>query len=103
MLNLFNFFQTCVPFSFELFGYDFILTEEGRPLLLEINSNPCLDRPCPLLEALIPNVIEDSLKLSIDLVVPKKHFSGTKKEDRVNRFVPIYNSLIPVDLPCPSV
>ncbi len=30
-------------FSFEIFGYDFMIDETGHPWLIEVNTNPCLE------------------------------------------------------------
>lgn len=29
-------------FTFEIFGYDFMIDETGHPWLIEVNTNPCL-------------------------------------------------------------
>lgn len=40
--------------QFEIFGYDFMIDENMRVYLIEVNTNPCLDTsPCPLLQRLI--------------------------------------------------
>ena len=44
-------------YSFEIFGYDFILDEEGTPWLIEVNTNPCIELSSPLLSQLIPRMI----------------------------------------------
>ena len=51
---------------FEIFGYDFILDENYRPYLLEINSNPGLEISSPLINQLLPRMIDDAFKLTID-------------------------------------
>ncbi len=51
---------------FEIFGYDFILDENYRPYLLEINSNPGLEISSPLISQLLPRMIDDAFKLTID-------------------------------------
>jgi len=50
----------------EIFGYDFILDENIRPWLIEVNTNPCLEESSGLLRKLIPRMIDDSLKLTLD-------------------------------------
>lgn len=55
---------------FELFGLDFMITDDPgidrRVKLIEINENPCLERVCPLLSALIPRVIDDTFDIVMD-------------------------------------
>ena len=51
---------------FEIFGYDFILDENYRPFLLEINTNPGLEISSPLINQLLPRMIDDAFKLTID-------------------------------------
>ena len=51
---------------FEIFGYDFILDENYKPYLLEINSNPGLEISSPLISQLLPRMIDDAFKLTID-------------------------------------
>lgn len=41
-----------------------------RPWLIECNSNPCLELSCPLLAQLIPAVIENTLRISVDSLAP---------------------------------
>ena len=55
-------FKNC----FEIFGYDFILDENYKPYLLEINSNPGLEFSSPLIKKLLPRMIDDAFKLTID-------------------------------------
>ena len=51
---------------FEIFGYDFILDENYNPFLLEINTNPGLEISSPLINQLLPRMIDDAFKLTID-------------------------------------
>ena len=44
-------------FCFELFGYDFIIDEEFKVWLIEINTNPCLEESSKLLKMLLPRMI----------------------------------------------
>lgn len=56
----------------EIFGYDFILDENQKPWLIEVNTNPCLEESSTLLRNLIPRMIDDSLKLTVDVIFPPK-------------------------------
>ena len=60
-INIFN-RKNC----FEIFGYDFIIDEDFNPYLLEINTNPGLEISSPLIKMLLPRMIDDAFKLTID-------------------------------------
>ena len=53
-------------YCFEIFGYDFILDENYQPYLLEINTNPGLEISSPIIDELLPRMIDDALKLTVD-------------------------------------
>ena len=53
---------------FEIFGYDFMFDEYYNPFLLEVNTNPGLEISSPLIEMLIPRMIDDAFKITIDKV-----------------------------------
>ena len=61
-------------YCFEIFGYDFILDENYQPYLLEINTNPGLEISSPLINELLPRMIDDAFKLTID-----KEFTRSNK------------------------
>ena len=53
--------------------------EEFKTYLIEVNTNPCLELGCPLLARLIPNMVENSLRLVVDpLFPPPENFSQKK-------------------------
>lgn len=55
---------------FEIFGYDFIIDSMFKPWLIEVNTNPCIELSSPLLEQIIPRMLDDALELTIDTVFP---------------------------------
>ena len=61
--------------TFEILGYDFMIDEDFKIYLIEANTNPCLDRCCPLLSRLIPSMIENSILIGLDpLFKPQSGF-----------------------------
>lgn len=49
-------------FSFEIFGYDFMIDEDLDPWMIEANTNPCFELSSPYLARLIPAMVENALK-----------------------------------------
>ena len=54
--------KTC----FELLGYDFLLDEDFRVWLLEVNQNPYLGTPNSFIGKLLPKMMNDLVNLVID-------------------------------------
>ena len=57
-------------YTFELFGLDFILDENLRPYLLEMNTNPWLELSSTYLSYLIPLIIESLVQVAVDPWIP---------------------------------
>jgi tubulin polyglutamylase TTLL1 len=49
-------------FSFEIYGYDFMLDDDFNPYMIEVNTNPCFELSSPHLARLIPAMVENALK-----------------------------------------
>lgn len=56
--------------SMEILGYDFMIDRKFRPWLIEVNTNPCLELASPLLSSLIPAMVENAFKISVDSIFP---------------------------------
>ena len=60
-------------FCFEIFGYDFILDNDFRPWILEINNNPGLGISSPVIQKLVPRMFDDALRLTLDKIFETKY------------------------------
>ena len=61
--------------SFEIYGFDFMLDEDFKVYLIEVNTNPCLETSCPLLQKLIPDMVDSGLKIALDPLYPPPSMS----------------------------
>ena len=71
--------KTTPVLCFEIFGYDFILDNDFKLWILEINNNPGLGISSPLIEKLIPRMLDDAFRLTID-----KIFNTRYSEECIN-------------------
>ena len=70
-------------YCFELFGFDFMLDADLNCWLIEVNTNPCLEESSKLLEILIPRMVDDMFKLTIDKVFNQNQ-SETPTQGKIN-------------------
>lgn len=78
---------------FEIFGFDFIVDSNFDTWLLEVNTNPCLEEPSPILGKLVPRMVNDALKLTIDTVFLPRKGQQSFERSEINIFeVPGYDS-----------
>ena len=63
-------------YQFEIFGYDFMLDEDFNVFLIEINTNPGLEESSPWIKIIVPRMLDDALRLTLDqLFEPKYDFN----------------------------
>ena len=67
--------------SFQIFGYDFIIDKEYNPWILEINDNPGIEISSELISHLIPRMLDDAMRLTIDKVFPTEYDKEVISED----------------------
>ena len=65
--------KTIPVLCFEIFGYDFILDSDFNPWILEINNNPGLGISSPVIQKLVPRMLDDAFRLTIDKVFDTKY------------------------------
>jgi hypothetical protein len=53
-------------YTFEIFGFDFMIDCDFQPFLIEINTNPGLEESSPLIKMLVPRMLDDALRLTVD-------------------------------------
>ena len=63
-------------YTFELLGYDFIIDELLNTVLIEVNTNPCLEESNKLLRHLLPRMIDDLLNIVSDPIFNNAHFTN---------------------------
>lgn len=61
---------------FEIFGFDFMLDADLTVWLIEANTNPCIEESSQLLRVLLPRMLDDAFKLTLD-----RQFPVSKKAD----------------------
>jgi len=55
---------------FEILGYDFMIDYDLTVWLIEVNTNPCLAESSEILKNLLPRMLDDAFKLTIDKEFP---------------------------------
>ena len=61
---------------FELFGYDFLIDEDFRIWLIEINTNPYVGTPNQYIGKLLPKMMDDLFSIVLD-----PHFAPKVESD----------------------
>ena len=63
-------------FCYVTLGYDFMIDSDLRVWLIEINKNPGLCESSNIIKMLIPRMIDDSLRLTLDDVFEPKYINN---------------------------
>ena len=68
-------------YCFELFGYDFMMDEDKNVYLIEINTNPGLEISSEIIEILVPRMIDDTLRITVDEIFETEYSKEWTDED----------------------
>jgi hypothetical protein len=66
---------------FELFGYDFLIDEDFRIWLIEVNTNPYFGIANDYIADLLPRMIDDMTRLCVDPYFPPKNLEDPGREN----------------------
>ena len=77
-------------YQFEIFGYDFMLDEEFNLFLIEINDDPGIEESSPWISIIIPRMLDDALRLTIDQIFYpgydfKKNYKKNKNKNNLKK------------------
>lgn len=66
--------------NFEIFGLDFMIDSNYQVWLIEVNTNPCLELSSKLLSRIIPTMLEQTFRLTLDVIFPPPtHYPNSQK------------------------
>lgn len=80
--------------SFEFLGYDFMIDEDLKVWLIEVNASPSMDKSTPVTERLVRLVLDDLPKVILDYPKAKK-----KKKCDTGGFVLCHKAKMQVERP----
>jgi tubulin monoglycylase TTLL3/8 len=59
--------------TFEVFGYDFMIDDNLKMKLIEVNTNPSIEICCPLLARIVPSMLDSVFRIAIDPLFQQPH------------------------------
>jgi hypothetical protein len=82
-------------YQFEIFGYDFMLDNDFNVYLIEINTNPGLEESSPWIKVIVPRMLDDALRLTVDQIFETKYDFNLnyKDEEEINNLKIVENNL----------
>ena len=62
-----------------MFGFDFLIDEDFRVWLIEVNTNPYLGMPNQYIKEMMPKMQEDIVRLAVDPRYEPKHVEDAER------------------------
>ncbi|XP_060115578.1 inactive polyglycylase TTLL10 [Heteronotia binoei] len=78
---------------FDLIGCDFLIDEDFKVWLLEMNSNPALHTNCSALKSIIPVVVNETLDLAFEIFTKSQKNQPILPLESLSHFVLLYNGV----------
>lgn len=66
--------------EFELFGYDFLVDEDFRTWLLEVNNNPYLGVPNNFIKVMLPQMVDEMMEIVLDPLFPPENYTPIEEK-----------------------
>ncbi|KAM6981911.1 protein polyglycylase TTLL10 [Tautogolabrus adspersus] len=82
---------------FDLIGCDFMVDEEFKVWLLEMNCNPALHTNCDVLKEVIPSTVVETLDLTLEIFNKCRLRQTILPLDSQREFMLLYNGVLPSD------
>ncbi|KAE8592734.1 hypothetical protein XENTR_v10018868 [Xenopus tropicalis] len=76
---------------FDLIGCDFLVDEDFKVWLLEMNCNPALHTNCEVLREVIPGVVNETLDLTLEIFTKSQKNQHIMPLNAQNKFILLYN------------
>ena len=82
-------------YQFEIFGYDFMLDQDFNVFLIEINTNPGLEESSPWIKIIVPRMLDDALRLTLDQIFETKYDFNLnyKNEENIENYKVVMHRL----------
>ncbi|KAL8198398.1 UNVERIFIED_CONTAM: Protein polyglycylase ttll10 [Gekko kuhli] len=78
---------------FDLIGCDFLIDEDFKVWLLEMNANPALHTNCSALKSIIPTVVNETLDLVVEIFTKSQKNQALLPLESLSHFVLLYNGM----------
>ena len=81
-------------YQFEIFGYDFMMDKDFNLFLIEINTNPGLEESSPWIKLIVPRMLDDALRLTVDKLFETKYDFNIINKNKTKEEIINYKKLL---------